>query len=193
VAEQIVLLGALLLAVFGSAALGGALVGMLMVRALRDSAVEPADAFDGYDPDGPGEETVRLQAEVFDPPPADPLAGVAPELREVAAAVLDLDAPTRDPAPDLTSTDVSTGLWPVTRRQRLDPVGGETVRIRVRTKGGPDVEPYRWQGQHRGPESRADRPEPLYLAGTPFQTSELPVLDWSARTEELRQVDGVSG
>jgi hypothetical protein len=98
----------------------------------------------------------------------------------------DSPVPEAEPEP----VPARTGMWPVSKTQRLDPVGGETVRIRVRTKGGPQVRPWRWQGQHRGPESLAERPEPLFLADKPFETTEFPRLDWSSRTGELDEVSG---
>jgi hypothetical protein len=148
--------------------LGGFVVWLLGCRTLERSGAQPADVFDGYHPDGPGEETVEVRTE-------------HPESTAVAA---DLAVePEPEPAP------ARTGMWPVHDTQRLDLLDGETVRIRV-GRLGHDVRPWRWQGQHRGPESLAERPEPLFLADKPFETTEHPRLDWSSRTGELDEVSG---
>jgi hypothetical protein len=144
--------------------LGGFVVWLLGCRTLERSGAQPADVFDGYHPDGPGEATVEVRTE-------------HPESTAVAAELAVEPAPAR------------TGMWPVHDTQRLDLLDGETVRIRV-GRLGHDVRPWRWQGQHRGPESLAERPEPLFLADKPFETTELPRLDWSSRTGELDEVSG---
>jgi hypothetical protein len=163
-AEHLFQLAAVLLANLGCAILGGVIGSAQTRRALR--AAVPASV--GYHPDGPGEETVEVRTE-------------HPESTAVAA---DLAVePEPEPAP------ARTGMWPVHKTQRLDLLDGETVRIRV-GRLGHDVRPWRWQGQHRGPESLAERPEPLFLADKPLETTEHPRLDWSSRTGELDEVSG---
>jgi hypothetical protein len=149
--------------------LGGFVVWLLACRV----SDRPVAATAGYAPSGHGEETVEVRTD-------------HPESVEVEAEL----ATEPEPVTASLPKDFGTGMWPVSDTQRLDPVGGETVRIRVRTKGGPEVKPWRWQGQHRGPESLAERAEPLFLADKPFETTELPRLDWSSRTGELDEVSG---
>jgi hypothetical protein len=152
--------------------LGGFVVWLLGCRTLERSGAQPADVFDGYHPDGPGEATVEVRTD--HPESAAVEAELAAEPEPVTASL---------------PKDFGTGMWPVSETQRLDPVGGETVQIR-KGRLGYDVKPWRWQAQHRGPESLAERAEPLFLAGKPFETTKDPRLDWSSRTGELDEVSG---
>jgi hypothetical protein len=133
-------IAALLLANLGCAVLGGVVGSALTGRDLRHRAPEPVAP--ASEPEDPEDER------------ADEPAGYHPEWWK--------DAPTGlvtavDPGP-------KTGMWPVTKTQRLDPLESETVRIRVagaRVEGEPVTEPavkapvkapYTWLHSHGNPD-----------------------------------------
>jgi hypothetical protein len=74
---------------------------------------------------------------------------------------------------------------PMSAMERLE---GPTRRIIRHQDGEFQVEPWWMGGRHRVPESRL-RTAPYVLAPREaLPTMEFPLLDWSARTEELTQV-----
>jgi hypothetical protein len=120
---------------FFASGLTGVVVGALLVwvrvgHLLERAGKEPADVFDGYDPEPVGEETVEVRT-------ADP------ESVEVDA---NLGLP----------EDFGTGMWPVTETSRLDLLEGETVRIRVpgaRIEGEPVTEAaWAWLTRYEDPD-----------------------------------------
>jgi hypothetical protein len=113
--------------------LGGFVVWLLACRVSDRPVAAPA----GYAPSGHGEETVEVRT-------------AHAESTAVAAA------PEAEPTTVSLPPDFATGWWAVSKTQRLDPVGGETVRILVagaRVEGEPVIEaPYAWLTRNGNPD-----------------------------------------
>jgi hypothetical protein len=126
--------------------LGGFVVWLLGCRTLERSGAQPAEVFDGYHPDGPGEETVEVRTAHAES------AAVAAEL------VVEVEP---EPVTVSLPKDFGTGMWPVSKTQRLDPLEDETVRVviaGVRPEGARRIEaPYAWLTRNGNPDEERSR------------------------------------
>lgn len=137
--EHLLQLAAILLANLGCAVLGGVVGSALTGRDLRHRAPEPvAPASDPEDPEdeceGADHPAGYQHAEWWSDAPTGLVSAVDPSL----------------------PPDFGTGMWPVSKTQRLDPLEDETVRVviaGVRPEGARRIEaPYAWLTRNGNPD-----------------------------------------
>jgi hypothetical protein len=140
--EHLLKIAALLLANLGCAVLGGVVGSALTGRDLRHRAPEPvAPASEPEDPeDERADEPAGYQhAEWWSDAPTGLVSAVDPSL----------------------PPDFGTGMWPVSKTQRLDPLEDETVRVviaGVRPEGARRIEaPYAWLTRNGNPDEERSR------------------------------------
>jgi hypothetical protein len=140
--EHLLQLGAILLANLGCAVLGGVVGSALTRQDLRHRAPEPAaPASEPADPVDPEDE-----CEGADHPAGYQNSEWWTDAPTGLVSAVDTELP----------PDFGTGMWPVSKTQRLDPLEGETVRIVVagrRVEGEPVTEkPWAWLTRNGDPD-----------------------------------------